>query len=176
MRPDSANLPETDRFVAMNLFINTNDFVSDQQARMLKYLTVSLKESGRFSRLDGGMLRWPYTLQIHYEWRVPNLGGEFAMAMGSALTLGIVPSPMTEIHTYSFEVVLGTEVIRKFQYEEIVKSSMSIFNMTKIETDRMESMDAVVARFFKELEGSGVVPHVGDQKEKSPVSAVDLTI
>jgi hypothetical protein len=176
VRPSGASLPEKDRYVAMNLFLNTNDFVSADQANMLRYLGESLKSSGRFSRLDGGMLRWPYTLQIKYEWRKPNLAGEFALALGSAATLGIVPSPLTELHSYSFEVVHGTDVVRDFKYEETVKSSMSVFNMGKIEKDRMASMDKVLARFFEDLETSGIVPHVGDSEvERGREAQADVT-
>jgi len=162
VRPTGASLPKEDRYIAMNVFINTNDFVSVDQARMLRYLRESLEQSGRFSRLDVGMLRWPYTLQIKFEWSKPNIAGEFALALGSAATLGIVPSPMTELQSYSFEIVHGTEVVKAFDYKETVKSSMSIFNMGKIEQDRMVSMDKVLARFFEELDASGVVPRLGD--------------
>jgi hypothetical protein len=176
VRPSGASLPEKDRYVAMNLFLNTNDFVSADQANMLRYLGESLKDSGRFSRLDGGMLRWPYTLQIKFEWKKPNIAGEFALALGSAATLGIVPSPMTELQSYSFEIVHGTEVVRDFKYEETVKSSMSVFNMGKIQKDRMASMDKVLARFFDELEASGIVPHVGDlEVERNRETPADET-
>jgi hypothetical protein len=166
VRPNSAGLPEEDRYVAMNLFINTNDFVSADQARMLRYLGDSLKASGRFSRLDGGMLRWPYTLQVRYEWKREDTAADFAAAMGSAATLMIVPAPITEVHHYSFEVVEGTETRKVFEYEEKVKSSVSIFNMGKVEKDRQESMDRVLARFFAELDASNLVPHLRDLKVK----------
>lgn len=176
VRPGSASLPDEDRYVAMNLFLNANDFVSVDQAAMLRYLGESLRDSGRFSRLDGGMLRWPYTLQIKYQWKKPNIAGEFALALGSAATLGIVPSPLTELHSYRFEIVHGTEIIRVFEYEETVKSSMSIFSMDKIAKDRMISMDKVLARFFEDLSVSGIVPHVGDTRGEPSTIARTPTI
>jgi len=172
VRPKLAVIAEGERFPAINLYINTGDFVTAEHAQLIRYLGGSIRESGRFARVDVGMLRWPFTLQVTYNWERRESVGTFAAGMASAATLLIVPAPIVEAHTYKFELSLGTEVIRVFEYEDPTKSSVSLFSFGKLQSERQRGIDRIIQQFFSDLESSGALPLEKDVAGKKAAANV----
>lgn len=164
VRPTMPPVAADERYPPINLYINAGDFVTGHQARMLRYLGDSLRESGRFSRVDLARLRWPLTLEVDYSFTRKESAATFAGAMVAAASLMLLPAPIVEVHTYRFSLSEGTEVLKTFDYEHVLETSYSNFDPNNLENDRFASMDVIVARFFTELAASGVLPRMRDIK------------
>lgn len=166
-KPTTAIAPD-DRFVPVNFSLDAGEYVMANEAQVAQYISDSVRNSGRFVRVERMRPVWPHTLVMTYRWKGAHTAAQTAGAIVSAATLLIVPAPLTEEHTLTIEVLDGLMPIKQFVYTEQVRTSLSLFNDPV--DDRKAGIDRILARFYAELETSKVIPQAKDVLPKEAVA------
>jgi hypothetical protein len=166
--PPAAAIAPDDRFVPVNFSLDAGEYVMAPEAQVAQYISDSVRNSGRFVRVERMRPVWPHTLVMTYRWKGAHTAAQTVGALASAATLLIVPAPLTEEHTLTVEVLDGPMPIRQFVYTEQVKTSLSLF--TDPVNDRKAGIDRILARFYAELATTKVIPQAKDVLPKEAVA------
>lgn len=160
MPPPATAIAPDDRYVPVNFSLDAGEYVMANEAQVAQYISDSVRNSGRFVRVERMRPVWPHTIVITYRWKDAHTAAQTAGAIVSMATLLMVPTPLTEEHTLTIEVLDGLMPIKQFVYTEQVRTSLSLFNDPV--DDRKAGIDRILARFYAELETSRIIPQAKD--------------
>ena len=166
--PPIVAITPDDRFVPVNFSLDAGEYVLAHEAEVAQYIADSVRTSGRFVRVERMRPVWPHTLVMTYRWKGTHSAAETAGALVSAATLLLVPTPMTEEHTLTIDVLDGPMPVKQFVYTEKVKTSLSLFRDPV--NDRKAGIDRILARFYSDLSSSKIVPQAKDVLPKEAVA------
>ncbi|MCH9826668.1 MAG: hypothetical protein K0U79_02860 [Gammaproteobacteria bacterium] len=154
-----ATAPE-DRFVPVNFTLDAGEYLTLQQAEVANHLSNAVVQSDRFVRVERGVMRWPFTLQMKYGAENEMTTAEFAGLMVSAASLFVIPSKTTETHRLTVDLFVGSTLARTFTYDEELTLTTVIFKQHG--SDRKACVDRLLDRFYEDLEAADLIPHVRD--------------
>ncbi|MEW8624889.1 MAG: hypothetical protein AB2551_03995 [Candidatus Thiodiazotropha sp.] len=154
--PIRSNFADEDRFVPVNLQLNTDDSVSSYDSELFSYLYDSLNESRVFARINTSRQRYQYTINIDYSW---NHANTTSAVIGGAVTiasLGLAPTQYLEDHSMQVEILNGDNVIYNSKYTERITSSWAFFHDGI--GDRKLGIDKLLKQLFEDLRSKKILP------------------
>lgn len=140
-------------YVPMSLFVLPDGYTRfDVQER--DELTTAVRSSGAFSFVDHGLPRKGYALVIS---QPPGEGAGFLVAL-NALTLLTFPMPYSYVHNLTGKVYKDGELLRSFSYK---REGMSV-GAWYVPPPITENQRQMLTELMRDLEASGLIPHVDD--------------
>lgn len=125
-----------DPFVPVNLYLNANEHVGADEARIIEYAAQRLRLSHAFVRVDRGVQRWPITLQAAYR----------AQAAEATWRTRLGLDPEARVHTLMVEI---------FQEPESVAAVELSVRST---APAREAVDALLEQLLAEVAQRKLVP------------------
>lgn len=152
-------------FVPVNLYVNANEHVEPQRAKLLEYAAARLEESGAFLRVDRGTQRWLYSLQLRFRETNPGARGDTARRVLGYVTLGLLPVRVHRVHHLTAEVFLEPEPVGKLTYTESIRDSKSLYDLADPNQDERAAIDRLLQRMMADVASKKVLPRAKDFAE-----------
>lgn len=144
------------QFSPINLDVDAGRYVYAHEADVADFIEAYFRDSGLFSRIDERRLRYPYTINVSYDWEQPMDAKEFTGVMVSSASLLVIPGKVKEIHTLKVEVLSGDDLIKEIEYREDVTTALSWYH-NPVE-DRKAGVKIMLDKLFSELNEDDIIP------------------
>ena len=149
----------SDPFVPVNLYLNANEQIGGTLlGTLVEYSAEQLRASGAFVRVDRGVQRWPITLQARYELKEDTGSGDTTRRVLGALTLGLVPVHVTQVHVLHAEVLAEPESVGTLELSVTVKDRVSLYDLGDSTRGEHAAADALLERLLAEIAQRKMVP------------------
>lgn len=162
--PQVYEIDEGQRFAPVNLTIDAGEYVQLNTALVANYLSQAVHASGQFSVIEKAFLRWPYTINIKYNWQQAMDAAGFAGTMVSASTLLVVPGYLDEVHSLDVIVMFRDTVIKQERYSTDLRTALSLWH-DPIE-DRKNAVNILLEKMFTDLRSSKLIPLINDLRKQ----------
>ena len=150
------DLKDKAQFSPINLDVDAGSYVYPHEAAIADFIEAYFRDSGLFYRIDERRLRYPYTINVSYDWEQPMDAKEFTGVMVSSASLLVIPGKVKEVHTLKVEILSGDEVIKEIEYKEDVTTALSWYH-NPVE-DRKAGVKIMLEKLFSELMNENIIP------------------